>query len=89
MMLVEAFERLLDVLWANDVITTQDKELIRGNRPHGEWVFDKDGSFSCSVCNKKPHDQTRTTTYCPHCGAYLVGVRHINDNRDGWVAMSE
>ena len=36
---------------------------------HGEWLFDKDGYFSCSVCGKKPHDQTTTTDYCPKCGA--------------------
>lgn len=40
-------------------------------RPHGEWVFDKDGYFSCSCCKLKPHYQVAPTHYCPNCGAKM------------------
>ena len=36
---------------------------------HGEWVVNKDGSFSCSVC--KFNFYPLSFEYCPHCGAKM------------------
>lgn len=44
-------------------------ESLKDQRPHGEWVFDEDGYFSCSCCKMKPKYQVATTYFCPNCGA--------------------
>lgn len=38
-------------------------------RPHGEWMFDEDGYFSCSCCKRKPAYQVTTMDFCSNCGA--------------------
>ena len=39
----------------------------------GRWTWDDKGYFYCGRCGKKPDDQTRTTDYCPNCGAKMLG----------------
>lgn len=61
------------------------EDLPSADRPTGKWVFDDNGCFSCNVCHKKPHDQTRITDFCPNCGAKMevnIGERKQDGDTD-------
>ena len=44
---------------------------------HGEWIVNKDGSFSCSECKFKFYPLR--FEHCPHCGAKMDAdvIRHL------------
>ena len=50
-------------------------ELQSAEPKTGRWIWDDKGYFYCGRCGKKPDDQTRTTDYCPNCGADMRGEK--------------
>lgn len=72
---------LLDLI---DNAPTVPNEYMRGyeaaereyKRPQGEWLFDKENSFTidmyrCSICGYFGHTHFK---FCPNCGADMRGV---------------
>lgn len=60
--------------------TPSGKEVEFRKVVHGEWVANKDGSFSCSVC--KFNFYPLSFEYCPHCGAKMDGGRDDKQRSD-------
>lgn len=43
------------------------------NKPKGEWIFDGEDTFKCSVCNTL---HCCGDNFCPHCGADMRGNKN-------------
>lgn len=57
---------------ALETLPTVDAEPVR----HGKWIFGTTLGHSwmkCSECCVSQNGQTATFTYCPNCGARMVG----------------
>lgn len=86
----------VDIFEALDVAI----EALKEQRPHGEWVLDKENSFvfdmyKCSLCgtygSKRWH-------FCPNCGYPMISSNSkiekskseiVPDYRDGWRKRGE
>lgn len=41
-------------------------------RPHGEWIRNDNGTYSCSICQSWiPKEQHYYARYCLHCGRVM------------------
>lgn len=40
---------------------------------HGRWIATHDEFCSCSVCKYPVYAAWNVTSYCPNCGAYMMG----------------
>ena len=48
-------------------------EALKEKRPHGEWIKNDNGTYSCSVCQSWiPEEQHYYARYCLYCGAKMV-----------------
>jgi len=42
-------------------------EVLKTERPHGEWIFVSRGCYKCPFCQ----DLSRGGNFCPNCGAVM------------------
>ena len=64
--------------WRSGVTIEEEKEAfvmaieaLKGQRPHGEWVLDKEFSFVLNIyeCSKCRFNGSKRWHFCPNCGA--------------------
>ena len=45
-------------------------EALKQERPHGEWIRNDNGTYSCSVCQSWiPNEQHHYARFCLYCGS--------------------